>query len=1169
MKKVDILNSPKIKKNMINPTSGYEHERLLFLQRKLNIFKENTEESFILLDRNLKIVSFNKLFHDLYSQYLHKEVVVGASILEYSHEKSQEDLKLIYEKVLNGETQQAHIEIELEENDFIVFENKYKPAIDEFGKIIGVFVISNNITKKIKSDRLLQESEARFRALIENSSEMIVLSNNEGKLTYLSPSFERITGYKIEESVGRHVTEFLVPDFIENANQLFQDLIQNPGKTFRCLSKIKCKNGSLAWLDGTITNLLHDKNVQGIVSNYRDITESRLAEIKIKESEKRFRDIVEQYPLPVITYTPTGVFTSANAALSTFWGNSLAPSEGKYNIRNDKKMQEAGMSEYIEKAFSGEVVTTPVFEYNPRLTVKSNKRRWIQIILYPLKNDQDQITEVIQITQDYTDKKEAEERIKASEIKFRYLFENSREMLFLSDESLGFSYVSPAFESITGIPVLEILGKRGLTIVQPEFQDEVNRISKDMLSNPGKVFDLKFQIQCISGELKWVEGTTVNLLHIPEIKSIVTNFRDITNRVKSEKKIQESENRFRSMIEQYPMPVAMYDSQGKFLSTNSAWEVLWEDKIENVLDYNIRKDEILIRSGLSVFVDKAYSGEVATTPVFEYDPKMIGKSGKKRWIQLIIYPLINKENIITEVVMITQDHTFNKEAEENLAKSEARFKALILNSHDGICQLASDGTLIYMSPSGKRILGYDISEFEGKVRPDLIHEEDIQGLGNAFNEVLQNPERVVRYEYRYLHPDGQIHWIETNFQNQLNDSLVASIVNTFRDITFRKKTEQEIIKLNTKLKSAQEIASLGYWEIHLQGGDNFLSDEIYTICELTSTESSFSFEEFKALISPKDIDRFIENHEKLFKTGTPFKAEYRMVLRNKKQKVVLSTGNLVQDQQGRPLLIEGTLQDITQLKKTEKELRKLNSQLQMRAKELAISNSELEQFAYIASHDLQEPLRMVTSFLTQLEKKYAEKLDDKAKQYIYFATDGAVRMRKIILDLLEFSRIGKSEFEYEDVDINELLLEAIKLNKNLIDEKQAIITYDTLPILKIQRTPLLQVFQNLLGNSLKYIQNNAHPIIHIGIVEEKDRWIFSVKDNGIGIHEQFFDKIFILFQRLHNRDEYSGTGIGLAICKKIIENYGGKIWVNSEEGKGAIFYFSIPKGIDNHKTIDV
>lgn len=242
-------------------------------------------------------------------------------------------------------------------------------------------------------------------------------------------------------------------------------------------------------------------------------------------------------------------------------------------------------------------------------------------------------------------------------------------------------------------------------------------------------------------------------------------------------------------------------------------------------------------------------------------------------------------------------------------------------------------------------------------------------------------------------------------------------------------------------------------------------------------------------------------------------------------------------------------------------LQYLNAELEEKINALAYSNQELEQFAYIASHDLQEPLRMVTSFLNQLEKKYSPVLDEKAHRYIYFATDGARRMRQIILDLLEYSRLGKPEqMVYEPIHTEDFIAEIQLLLSQKIKESHAEISYDMPSEFTLPRVPIRQVIQNLVGNALKYARPNTIPRIHLALKQCEHDWCFSVQDNGIGIESEYFTKIFILFQRLHSKDHYEGTGVGLALCKKIVEQCNGRIWVDSTPQQGSTFYFKIPVG---------
>ena len=241
------------------------------------------------------------------------------------------------------------------------------------------------------------------------------------------------------------------------------------------------------------------------------------------------------------------------------------------------------------------------------------------------------------------------------------------------------------------------------------------------------------------------------------------------------------------------------------------------------------------------------------------------------------------------------------------------------------------------------------------------------------------------------------------------------------------------------------------------------------------------------------------------------------------------------------------------------ERRRAEQRLAQYASDLARSNAELEQFAYVASHDLQEPLRMVASFTQLLAKRYQGKLDQNADEFIGFAVDGARRMQQLISDLLIYSRVGTRAKTPAPMDLTEVLKDAEANLYQAIGESGAVITHDPLPMVSGDQVQLTQLFQNLLANAIKFRGEDA-PRIHVSVQAREEDWLLSVKDNGIGIAPEHQERIFAVFQRLQPRGEYPGTGIGLAICKKIVERHGGHIWVESAPGRGSTFYFNIPGG---------
>jgi PAS domain S-box-containing protein len=253
------------------------------------------------------------------------------------------------------------------------------------------------------------------------------------------------------------------------------------------------------------------------------------------------------------------------------------------------------------------------------------------------------------------------------------------------------------------------------------------------------------------------------------------------------------------------------------------------------------------------------------------------------------------------------------------------------------------------------------------------------------------------------------------------------------------------------------------------------------------------------------------------------------------------------------ILVTAAIRDISERKKAEAHLMKT-------VEELKRSNDELEHFAYVASHDLQEPLRMVASYTQLLAKRYKGRLDSDADEFIAFAVDGSTRMQGMIQDLLLYSRAGSGGAALREVDSEVALNNALDNLRVTLQESGAVVTHDSLPTLTTDHMQLTQVFQNLVGNAIKY-RSAAVPLIHVSAAKQgNDEWQFSIHDNGIGIDSQYFEKIFVLFQRLHSREEFEGTGIGLAICKKVLERLGGRIWVESQTGAGSIFHFALPQG---------
>lgn len=348
-----------------------------------------------------------------------------------------------------------------------------------------------------------------------------------------------------------------------------------------------------------------------------------------------------------------------------------------------------------------------------------------------------------------------------------------------------------------------------------------------------------------------------------------------------------------------------------------------------------------------------------------------------------------------------------------------------------------------------------------------------------------------------------------------------------------------------QLDEAQRLALLGSWERDIRATSLTWSNECRQMFESEPSRDAITLDEFRAKIHPDDRAAFDRAFEKSIAQRQPGSIEHRLVLGGGRIRTVQQRWLCQFDAQGQPTRCFGFVQDITERKALEEDLRR--------------SNAELEQFAYAASHDLREPLRMVSSFVSLLEKKYADKLDSEAHEFIAFARDGALRMDSLISGLLNYSRIGHSNEPFQPVSLDIALKEALLNLTTAIEACQGVVRIDSaLPTVMGERSELVRLFQNLVANALKYRSPGKAPEIFVKGERQGLEWLLTVQDNGIGIPSEHQERIFGIFQRLHGHSQYEGAGIGLAVCKKIVERHQGRIWVESESGQGSRFCFTLP-----------
>jgi len=421
-------------------------------------------------------------------------------------------------------------------------------------------------------------------------------------------------------------------------------------------------------------------------------------------------------------------------------------------------------------------------------------------------------------------------------------------------------------------------------------------------------------------------------------------------------------------------------------------------------------------------------------------------------------------------------------------------------------------------------------------------------------------------------PGQKTMWIHAIGQTIYDNAGIAiRLVGTAMDVTDRKLSEEALWETSERLQQATDSGSMGVWEYNMRSKVLTWNERMMAIYDFTPDSFPGAYEAWSVRLHPDDRERAEAELSEAMLGGQKFDTEFRLMLPSGEIRHIKANAILLKDENNVPVRMVGLNHDITVARNSEEQLRTHAAQqeaanallriseesLQARSQELVRSNTDLEQFAHVASHDLQEPLRMVASFMQLLEKKYKGQLDEQADRWIHHAVDGATRMQELIQDLLSYSRIESGGKEFEACEMTEVVSRAIENLRILIKESKATVTFDTMPCLIGDKPQLRSLLQNLIGNAIKYHGDHA-ACVHISAEREGDDWLFSVRDNGIGIAPEFADRVFVIFQRLHTRQAYPGTGIGLAICKKIVERHGGRIRVESEPGLGSIFLFNLP-----------
>ena len=742
----------------------------------------------------------------------------------------------------------------------------------------------------------------------------------------------------------------------------------------------------------------------------------------------------------------------------------------------------------------------------------------------------------------------AEEALRAGEEKYRMLLDGVQDYaIFMLDPRGRVASWNAGAERIKGYKADEIIGQNfSRFYLQADIDQGKPEEELQAAAASGRSEIEHWRVRK-DGSRFWgntvitaVRTSSGSLLGFSEIS------RDITER-------KETEAKYRGLLEAAPDAMVVVNQAGEI--------VLLNVQVEKQFGYF--RDELLGQKVTNIIPEGFAERLVAdgTRSAAEALAQQIGtgieliarrKDGTEFPIEIMLSPLESPEGIL--VTAAVRDITARKSAEKHMAQMEDRYRGLLEAAPDAIVVVNHAGGIVLLNVQAEKQFGYFRDELLGQKVTNIIPEGFAErlvadGTRSAAEALAQQIGTGIELIAR--RKDGTEFPIEIML-SPLESPEGILVTAAIRDITARKGAEKHMAQMEDRYRGLLEAAPDAIVVVNQAGGIVLLN---------VQAEKQFGYhrdellgQKVKNIIPEGFAERLIADGTRTTADALAQQIGTGIELYGRRKdgsdfpiEIMLSP---LESAEG--ILVTAAIRNISVRKDAEKHLVKTVGELKR-------SNEELQQFAYVASHDLQEPLRMVASYTQLLAQRYKGRLDFDADEFIAYAVDGSNRMQGLIQDLLAYSRAGTNGKVLHKISSESSLSEALTSLRAAVEESGAVVTHDALPVITTDDKQLALVFQNLVGNAIKY-RGAQVPQVHVSATENDGKeWIFSVRDNGMGIDPQYFERIFIIFQRLHGRKDFSGTGIGLAICKKILERLGGRIWVESQPEKGSTFYFALPE----------
>jgi len=722
-----------------------------------------------------------------------------------------------------------------------------------------------------------------------------------------------------------------------------------------------------------------------------------------------------------------------------------------------------------------------------------------------------------------------------------------------------FQYVNPLFQDSTGYTENELRGKYSLDLVHSKDREVVRKKAIENLKGKNGTIPYEYRLMKKNGEILWVleEVTSINY---GGKRATLGSSMDITSRKELEETIKYSEKRYRTILNEMQDGYFEVDLGGHVTFANNAVCRDLGYSMEELIGMSYKNftAEDDIESVFRAFNEVYRTG----IPNKGFYSKSHRKDGGQGFYETSVSLLRNNKGEIVGFRCVGRDITERKQAEEKLQQSKERYRALFDSSVIGTLVVDAETMKVVMgNQAAVKMFGFSSAEEGSGVNPlDFSPSEDRQrNLDLIVKEVFEKDSRKA-IDLPALTKDGKEIWVSVTGARITHKGRLAALL-SFTDITERKQAEEALRQSEEKYRTVLDEIGDAYFESDLKGTLTFVNDQMTQ--HLQYSKEELLGMNYKTFTAKKEIKNIYKTYNQVYRTGEPsLSFDHKVIQKDGTSRFSNVSISPVKNAKGEIIGFRGISRDITAQKRLEEERETLLQEIKKINRKLEEANKELQDFVYIASHDLREPLRKISSFGTLLQDSLKGRLDDDQQENFQFMIEGARRMQDMIDALLTYSRLTTRAKPPQGVDLNKIIEDLKKLElATMLDEAQGTIHVPKpLPSVQADPSQMHQLFQNLIGNGLKFHKEGIPPEIIIRAHDVENNTVrIEVEDNGIGIDEKYLGQLFTMFKRLHSREQYEGAGIGLASCKKIVERHGGNIGIKSTLGKGSTFWFTLPR----------